>query len=438
MNGNGSHNGRRLRILENPAPIHNSLFATPDERRAELLLPKDMQFFASALGGRFRAGALVLCGGSPGSGKSILTTQIALRLATMGAKSLFLLNEQSATAMKERADRMTSDMSRAEAERAMAGIAVEAPLYDVSALPALAMRDVLNPAGRYHGVQLVVLDSIQGEGLPSAATKEYAKVLEFGRLLAGNGISTILISHVTKRGELAGPKMLEHGVDVTLVLRRAMLYSLLGVRKNRFGPPLLRPLPLMIDPVTTRMAVAPHAQARPGAAMTYGGPMSGPMQIQASVAVPADGRRGRTTAPGLPRKEIEQLIDCIGQIDGLDLSELDYRIQCRLPRNGQYLTYFGLPLCMALIASYTRKPLPESNMYLGEIDLFRNVLDVPPVVLQNLRAAIDNGEIPTPVTLYVPPSAVAPLPQSTGRVRVEACPTLEAAILKTWPDLRVN
>lgn len=158
------------------------------------------------------------------------------------------------------------------------------------------------------------------------------------------------------------------------------------------------------------------------------------MQIQASVAVPADGRPGRMTAPGLPRREIEQLLDCIGQIDGLDLSDLDYRIQCRLPRGGQYLTYFGLPLCMALIASYARRPLPAENLYLGEIDLFRNVLDVPLDVMQGLRGAIDSGEIASPATLFVPPSVPQHI-KSSQRVRIVPCTTLEQAVRQTWPDL---
>lgn len=140
------------------------------------------------------------------------------------------------------------------------------------------------------------------------------------------------------------------------------------------------------------------------------------------------------TAPCLPRREIEQLLDCIGQVDGLDLSDLDYRIQCRLPRGGQYLTHFGLPLCMALIASYARKPLPAESLYLGKIDLFRKVLDVPSDVVQAVRGAIDSGEIPCPVTLYVPPSVQQQI-KGSQRVRIIPCTTLEEAVLQTWPDL---
>jgi DNA repair protein RadA/Sms len=247
-------------------------------------------------------------------------------------------------------------------------------------------------------------------------------------------VTVLLISHVTKRGDLAGPKLLEHGVDATLVMRRAMQYSLLAVRKNRFGATLLKPIPLTIDPVTTRLQIAPHIRSLPGAAKTFAG--GGVIQIQASVAVPDDGRRGATVAPGLPKKEIEQLIDTIAQIEHLDLSDLDYRIQCRLPGSGQYQTHFGLPLCTALIGSFARRPVPEHHVYLGEVDLFRRILPLPSDLLRNLCAAVDNGELATPLTLFVPPSAAEQLPRSSGNLKIIPCRTLEDAIFSTWPDLR--
>jgi len=407
-----------------------SLLAAPDEARQPLSLPQSA-FLAQAMGALFNGG-LYLFGGAPASGKSLLSMQIGLDLAEQGYRSLYILTEQTPAAMKVRAMQMLSRLSPARRSEAMDRIEVEQNVRDVTSLPMYAAREILSPAGRRHGVSLVVLDSIQGDGLSSAATKAYGKVLEFGRICAESGIVTILVSHITKRGEIAGPKALEHGVDVTVVLRRAMLYTLLAVRKNRFGPPLLRPIPLTIDARTLRMALAPHAHAQPGAARTYC-PSSGAMQVQASVAVPADGRPGRMTAPGLPRHEIEQLLSCIGQIDGLDMSDLDYRIQCRLPRGGQYLTYFGLPMCMSLIASYCRRPLPSTNLYLGEIDLFRNVLDVSPDVLSGLRRAVDSSELALPLTLFVPPSAKRQIAGS-GRVQVLACGTLEEAIRQTWPE----
>ena len=56
----------------------------------------------------------------------------------------------------------------------------------------------------------------------------------------------------------------------------------------------------------------------------------------------------------------------------------------QVPASDRYVTSFGLPLCMSLIASYIRKTIPQSSLYLGEVDLFRNVLPVPLNVLQDL------------------------------------------------------
>lgn len=145
---------------------------------------------------------------------------------------------------------------------------------------------------------------------------------------------------------------------------------------------------------------------------------------------------GPTDRAGPATPEIEQLLDCIGQIENLDVSDLDYRIQCRLPRSGQYVSHLGLPLCMALVASYCHKALPADHLYLGEIDLFRNVLEVPPPLLESLIYAIDTGEVTTPVTLFVPPTAMQHLPRSHPTVRLVPCRTLEEAICKTWPELR--
>jgi DNA repair protein RadA/Sms len=294
-----------------PPALPNSLLTTGIDRRIELALSEELEFLREALN-RFVCGGIYLFGGAPGSGKSLLACQIGLEIGSQGVRSLFIMTEQGPSNLKETATRITGDWDRSTAARAMANIQFEDTVYDVATLPELLVRWVLTPSGRYYGVKLVVLDSIQGHGLPAAATKTYGQVLEAARMLAEAGITVILISHITKRGEVAGPKTLEHGVDAAVILRRAMQYSMLSVRKNRFGPPMLRMMPLRIDPVTTRLVVSPHTEALPGAARTFAGAGTGLLQIQASVAVPADGRHGRLTAPGLPRKEIEQLVDCIG------------------------------------------------------------------------------------------------------------------------------
>jgi len=420
---------------ENVAPVPvNNLLTTTVNRRPELELSDDLGFFRDAVNG-FAVGGIYCCGGPPGCAKSLLQTQMIMDLGRRDIRSLVILTEEQPSSLKERAIRITQGWESGDVKRAMTNIHADGSLWDVASFPAFITRNVVSSNGPYHGVKLVVMDSIQGHGLPAAATKAYSAVLEGARLCAENGVTVMLISQVTKRGEMCGPRLLEHGVDAAVMMRRAMQYSMLSVRKNRFGPPLLRPIPLRIDPVTTALAVAPHVHALPGAANTYAGAGSGLLQLQASVTVPPDGRVGRVTAPGLPRKEIEQLLDCLTQIEKLDVAGMDYRIQCRLPGNGVYQGHFGLPLCMALVASHARKAIPEGHIFMGEVDLFRKVLPLPANLLQDLQAALDAGDIPTPVTLMIPPSSADFIPPSS-KVRVVACRTLEEAIFATWPDMR--
>ena len=385
----------------------NTLLSTAFDARSKLPLSESLGFFQDAIGGEFVAGARYLLSGSPGSGKSRLATQICLDLGMQDIPSLTILTEEAPVQMKRRAQQMTSDWTALNLARALSHVQVDHNVFDVSSLPDFLMRQVLSPGGSYHGVKLIVLDSIQGQGLAASSTKSYAKVLDFARMCEEQGITTILLCHQTKRGDLAGPKSLEHSVDTSLILRRALQYSLLAVRKNRYGPPLLQPMPLRFDPVTIRLEPAPHCEPRPAMARTYAGPGTGELELQASVTVPGDGSRGRMTAPGLPRKEIEQLVSCIASIKDMDFGELNYSINCRLPGSGQYRPILGLPLCMALIGSYLQKTVPERNIYIGEIDLYRNVRSIAPAISQTLKAALDAGDIDTPVTLFLHPTTTA-------------------------------
>jgi len=413
----------------------HTLLDTPFDARAVLPLSNQMAFFLEAIGGQLVTGARYLLSGTPGGGKSRLATQICLDLGLQGIPSLTILTEEAPAQLKRRAMQMTADWTPKAASQAMAAMRVDADVIDATLLPQFLIRQVLCTSGAYYGTKVIVLDSVQGHGLPAAATKGYGKVLEFARLCEENGITVILVCHVTKRGDIAGPKTLEHSVDTSLILRRAMLYSLLAVRKNRYGPPLLKPMPLRIDPISTRLELVPHCEARPAMARTFAGAGTGGLEMQAAVTVPSDGTKGRMTAPGLPRREIEQLIGCIASMPDMQFGELDYTVHCRLPGSGQYQALFGLPLCMALIGSFVRQSIPGHHLYIGEIDLFRAVRPVPQDVLRALRAALDAGDITPPVTLFVPQSAVADLTGCTGQVRVVGCKTLEDAVFGTWPDL---
>ncbi len=175
------------------------------------------------LGGGFVKGSLVLLGGEPGIGKSTLILQICDKIKGDG-NVLYVSGEESAEQIKMRADRL--------------GINNEDILFlgetDI---------DIVNNAIIEINPKLVIIDSIQtmySEEL-SAAAGSVSQVREITsqvmRVSKSRGITTIIIGHVTKDGNIAGPRVLEHMVDTVLYLEgeRYFSYRILRGVKNRFG-----------------------------------------------------------------------------------------------------------------------------------------------------------------------------------------------------------
>jgi predicted ATP-dependent serine protease len=95
----------------------------------------------------------------------------------------------------------------------------------------------------------------------------------------------------------------------------------------------------------------------------------------------------------------------------------------------------GLPLCLSLVGSYLQRPIPGNQLALGEVDLCRNVRDLPVPVLEQVEAAIRAGELGAKAKLLCPASATSRLPWNAG-IELVACKTLDDAIVQTWPDLK--
>lgn len=414
------------------------LLAITETEHAEIELSESLTWLRQRIA-KFVVGGIYLLAGQPGIGKSRLSTQLALDLGRRGMKTLYVLTEQSQDDLSKIAHQMTSDWPRKEADNAMRNVYPEDAVYDIETLPTFLAQQVLIPSGKYHGVKLIVVDSVQGHGLSATASRKYRQVYEFCRQCKTAGITVVLVAHVTKKGDIAGPKDMEHIVDCILVMRRAMIYRPMFVPKNRFGPAIFKPIPLEMDKTTTALKLSPHSESVSSVARSYLGRRFGIAEAQASVSLPAYGNRGKITAPGLPRKEIEQLTTCINQLPEMQIEDLDYTIQCRLPGDKRYRSSLGLPLCMALIASYIQKDIPPYHIYLGEIDLLRKVREVPDELVINLWEDLKDpasAYISRPVRIFCPRSSAELLQEEVEDVTVVACDRLDDAVFHTWPDLR--
>lgn len=400
--------------------------------KAKPLTLRDNTWFGDAVG-CIVVGASYLLGGAPGSRKSGLATQVAVDMARQGSRVLYVPTEEPPDRVLERVVRMMDGFDAADITTTLKNLLIERNPPSVEQLPNYVSSQVLSCSGAYHGISLAVLDSVQGHGLVSAATRAYDRVLEAARLLSSANVTSLLVNHLTKRNELAGPRTLEHGVDCVLMLRKTPSCRLLFTLKNRHGPASLRdPVALVLDPITLRLVPTPLASALHAAAKAYvGGPV--PIDVQVSVALAGYGTRGKVLAPGLPKAELQQLVATIGQLPGIEIDDLDFSIHCRLPGRRRYHSSIGLALAVSLLSSYLRRSIPPNCLFLGEVDLGRGICPIDDGLLNDLVANI-GLEIGGNWRIFCHPQTAIGLP--AGQVTAVGCEKLETVMYGVWPELR--
>ncbi|UPK74683.1 DNA repair protein RadA [Nocardioidaceae bacterium SCSIO 66511] len=277
-----------------PAPVTSTARPVSEiDIEASVAAPSGVAELDRVLGGGVVPGAALLLAGEPGVGKSTLLLEVAARWSAAGARTLYVSAEESAAQVRLRADRTG---------------AVHDSLYlaaetDLSAV--LTHIDEVAPS-------LLIIDSVQTigstavEGVPGGVTQVREVAATLVQMAKRRNIATLMVGHVTKDGGIAGPRVLEHLVDVVLSFdgdRNSRLRFVRAV-KNRFGPVDevgcfdLSDDGIVEVPDPTGLFVSRHATPVPGTCVTV--PLEGrrPLlaEVQSLVAQTVAGAPRRTTS----------------------------------------------------------------------------------------------------------------------------------------------
>lgn len=338
------------------------------------------------LGGGLVPGGVVLLAGEPGIGKSTLLLDIAARWGRGSSAALYVSAEESGSQVKRRADRIGMNGSPVFLSAQTSLEAVQHHVWQVK--PRLLVLD---------SVQTVVAPGV--EGTPGGVAQVRAVAAELAQAARTHHMATILVGHVTKDGSVAGPRTLEHLVDVVLAFEgeRDSHLRWLRTMKNRYGPTEevgcfemsskgLRELP---DPSGTFL---PSAESPvPGTCRTVilngRRPMS--VEIQALVASDSGAGSPRRVATGLDGNRLAMV-----------LAVLERRAGVRVAGSDVYATSLGglrvndpgsdLALALALVSAAGDQLPPRRLAAVGEIGLTGEVRTVPGLE-QRVAEAIRQG-----------------------------------------------
>jgi len=320
--------------------------------------------FDRVLGGGLVPGAAVLLGGDPGIGKSTLLLQAAAQLASGGLDAVYVSGEEAAAQIRMRAARLGLD-------RAPLRLATETSLADI-----LATLEAARPG-------LVVIDSIQTiwadqvESAPGSVAQVRAAAHALVSFAKRRGAVVILVGHVTKEGQIAGPRVVEHMVDTVLYFEgeRGHQFRILRSVKNRFGPAdeigvfemTGRGLAEVANPSALFMGT--RDRPTPGAAVLAGIEGTRPLlvEVQALVA---------PSAPGTPRRAVVGIDS--GRL-AMILAVLEARCGVGFGGSDVYLNVAGglritepaadLAVAAALVSARENVVLPPGTVLFGEISL---------------------------------------------------------------------
>ena len=352
--------------------------------QAQTRIPSTFDELDRVLGGGFVPGSVVMVGGDPGAGKSTLLLQVSTALA-QSARVLYVSGEESLEQIAARARRL----KLAGDKLTLASDTVVERVADLVA------------AERPH---LVVVDSIQvmqaqaSESLPGSVSQVRESAAELVRLAKQTGVAIVLVGHVTKEGNLAGPKVLEHMIDCLVMLDApaGSRYRTLRSQKNRFGAVNELGVFAMTEDgmkeVSNPSAIFLERprEIAPGSVVTVTWEGTRPLLVEIQALVDnVQGGYPRRVAVGLDPQRLAMHLAVMHRHCGVSLADQDVFANVvggvRIAETGA-----DLALLAATLSSFRARALPRDLVVFGELGLTG---EVRPVAngQERLREAAKHG-----------------------------------------------
>jgi DNA repair protein RadA/Sms len=381
-----------------PVPI-TWLGDAPDERRWQTGIGE----FDRILGGGLVPGSVTLVGGSPGVGKSTLLMQVAQGIAASGRRVLYASGEESTRQVRSRAVRLgeTNELLYLQAETDLARI--------------LEGADEVQPS-------VLIVDSVQTTYVPDlgGTPGNVSQVREVAARLVlhakSTGRAALIAGHVTKGGQLAGPRTLEHVVDTVVYFEGegAPPYRVLRAEKNRFGATgelglfEMTGQGLVEVPEPSAVLLRDRPEQRPGTAVTccLEGSRTLLLEVQGLVGpgVPGSARR---TALGIDGGRLAMLMAVLGKADFV-VWDKDVFINVV---GGVRITEpaADLAVAAAVVSSLMGRPIGADWLVLGEVGLtgeLRSVSRLEQRLTEGLRHGFTRAIVPRLPNKWQPPEGV--------------------------------
>ena len=332
--------------------------------------------FDRVLGGGLVPGALVLLGGEPGAGKSTLLLQIANSLQREGRRVLYVSGEESVQQIKLRADRLEDP----------AGSAASASGADIYLLAESNLEQILSAVEEVQPAAIVV-DSVQTaysealDSAPGSVSQVRHVTMQFLHIAKTRDLPVFLIGHITKDGSIAGPKALEHIVDVVLYFEgeRRQNHRIIRAVKNRFGAAnevgifemTSRGLIPVANPSSLFLLEKEKISAGSAVVCALEGTRPLLVEVQALVVATQYGT-ARRVATGVDYNRITVLVAMLEKQLGIQMGGCDIYVNAagglEIDEPGSDLGIFA-----AILSSFRNRPLPGRTVLLGELSLSGDV-----------------------------------------------------------------